>query len=292
MTHHVRTTAGLAALALAAVVSPACSPDSKDMIDTTLTPPATSTVAASSSESTSRALRALAGRRIYFAHQSVGGNLMSGVEEILKAHADAKLNIVETHDPAAVAGPAFIHFKAGRNEDPRSKNADFVRVLDTRPRPDGGIAMLKYCFLDVSLGSDVDAIFSDYRSMVADLKQRHPDLTLVHVTMPLVTDQTGLKASIKRVIGRPTTRDVNLKRGHFNALLRKEFAREPIFDLATLEATRADGTVDRSAIGGEEVLALAVENTNDGGHLNTTAERRLAGQLLNLLASVPAAGTR
>ena len=231
------------------------------------------------------AIQRLASQRIYFAHQSVGGNIMSGLESILSGR-DTALKVVKSNDPNSVAGPALVHFDVGKNEDPASKNADLLRVLDARPKPDSAMVLLKYCYIDVNLGTDIDKVFEGYRQTVAQVRAKHPDVTLVHVTMPLTVDASGPKATINHLIGRPTFRDVNAKRNRFNALLRKEYATEPLFDLARLESTRPDGSRQQATHKGETVYAMAPEYTNDGGHLTPEAQKQIASQFLSMLASV------
>lgn len=239
---------------------------------------------ATPSLSTDEALRQLSGRRVYFAHQSVGGNIMAGLDSLLAGRAGT-LKVVKSRDPGAVVGPAIVHFDAGRNGDPASKNADFLRELDARRTRDSGIAMLKYCYVDVDLGTDVQKLFDEYRRTVTDVKARYPDVTVVHVTMPLTSDATGPKNAVKRILGRPTLRDINLLRNRYNELLRKEFGREPIFDLARLESTRPDGTREHATLKGETVYSLVPSYSYDGKHLNTEAQRRIAGELISVLAS-------
>jgi hypothetical protein len=269
------------ATVLCALAVGACASEESNMTETAVRAPVNSV----SDTSVASALRALASRRIYFAHQSVGANLVSGLQTLLSENASSGVTLVETHEPAKIQGPAFIHFLAGRNEDPASKNADFLRVLDARPVRDGGIALMKYCYIDVHPGTNIEALFADYRQVVARVHERHPDLTIVHVTMPLTTDASGPKATIKRMLGRVTARELNEKRSRFNAMLRRTFAGEPIFDLAALEATHADGRQERVTVRSQPVYAMAHEYTTDGGHLTPAAERRFAASLVTVLAN-------
>jgi len=236
---------------------------------------------------TSEALRVLANRRVYFAHQSVGGNIVHGIQTILETHANSGFKLVESQNPASVSGPAFIHFAAGRNEDPTSKNADFQRVLDSRAEPDSALVLLKYCYIDVNAGTDIDAMFRSYTEMVAGVRRKHPDVTVVHVTMPLTTDAADWKASIKRLLGRTTAREVNAKRARFNRLLTSTYPAEPVFDLAALESTHPDGRRERTTVGGEEVFALVAGYTPDGGHLTANAQKDIADSLIRTLAAIP-----
>jgi hypothetical protein len=57
-----------------------------------------------------------------------------------------------------------------------------------------------------------------------------------------------------------------------------------VFDLARLEAWTPDGPAS-ATLDGRAVLALAPENTNDGGHLVAVAQDRIARALLELLAA-------
>ena len=269
------------ALLLTLCVATACDNGTKDMNAAPVSASASTTGA---SMTTDEALRRLASQRVYFGHQSVGGNLLAGLDG-LPPNQQSMLKVVQTRDPASVTGPAFVHFPVGRNEDPASKNADFIRMLDARKSRDSAIALFKYCYVDVNLETDIDALFNGYRQTVQEVKSKHPDVTLVHVTLPLTTGQSGVKGFIKRVIGRPSTWDINQRRNRFNDKLRAEFAREPIFDLAALESTRPDGSREQATLRGETVYAMSPDYTPDGGHLNPEAQRLFADHLLKVLAA-------
>ena len=286
MTPHLSTAdarrVGVACVLLTTLTVTACDNGTKDMNAATVN--ASSSGTSDASMTTEEALRRLSAQRVYFGHQSVGGNILAGLDSLLPSQ-QSKLNVVKTRDLASVTGPAFVHFPVGRNEDPASKNADFLSVLDGRKSRDSAIALFKYCYVDVNLETDIDALFDGYRRTVAEVKSKHPDVTLVHVTLPLTTGQSGLKGFVKRVIGRPSTWDINQRRNRFNNQLRSEFAGEPIFDLATLESTRPDGSREQATLRGETVYAMAPDYTPDGGHLNAEAQRRFAEQLVKVLAS-------
>jgi hypothetical protein len=278
----VRRHAAVAALLLSLSVT-ACDDRTEDMTAT----PGSASRTTTDRLPTRDALRSLAGKRVYFAHQSVGRNILSGLEQVSGADS---LKVVKTREPATVQGPALVHFDAGRNEHPETKNVDFLAVLDARAGRDSGIAMMKYCFLDMALDTDVQQLFANYRRTVEQVRTKHPDVTVVHVTMPLTTDATGPKAAIKRLLGRPTARDANLKRNEYNALLRAQFANEPVFDIAALESTRPDGTRQQATLRGQTVYSLVPEYTDDGGHLKPEPSARFAEELVRFLGALrPAA---
>lgn len=57
----------------------------------------------------------LAGKKIFFGHQSVGYDIMEGVSALQKEHPSIRLTIVETTDPSRFDGPVFAHAQVGRN---------------------------------------------------------------------------------------------------------------------------------------------------------------------------------
>ncbi len=236
----------------------------------------------------SRAARwsAVASRAIYFGHQSVGEQIVAGVER-LDEELSLGLRIVKTRDTAIVIGPAFVHFLAGKNEDPASKNASLLSFLDARPSPDRAIVLLKYCYVDIQTEADVAPLFNEYRKTVAAIRLKHPDVIVVHTTIPLTTVDTALRAGVKRVLGRRTARQGAVARHCYNELVRATFGdHEPTFDIARAEATRANGTHESVMIGGVQIETLARENTYDGGHLNPRGQRAVASTLLELLSTV------
>lgn len=228
--------------------------------------------------------RAVARRPVYFGHQSVGEDITAGLSA-LNDEFDLGLRIVQTRVPSAVAQPAFVHFHAGRNQDPASKNADLLKILAARPRPDHALVLLKYCYVDVDQSTNVAAVFASYMAMVETIRARYPDVTIIHATVPLTTVETATKARVKRLLGRHTSREDALARQRYNALMRVAFAgREPLFDIARLEAGRGDGGRSTYALGDQQIEVLSDENTRDGGHLNQHGQRLVARELLNLLA--------
>ena len=228
--------------------------------------------------------RAVARRPIYFGHQSVGEDITAGLAA-LNDELDLGLRIVLTRVPSAISHPAFVHFHAGRNQDPASKNADLLKILAARPRPDHPLVLLKYCYVDVDHSTNITAMFASYMAMVETIRARYPDVTIIHATVPLTTVETPVKARVKQLLGRHTAREDAIARQRYNALIRVAFAgREPLFDIARVEAGRAGGGRATYAFGDQQIEILAEENTRDGGHLNSNGQKIVARELLNLLA--------
>jgi len=176
-----------------------------------------------------------AGARILFAHQSVGRNILEGVQA-LSERADVPIRIEETTGRAPSPGTGLFHLFVGVNGDPSGKIVAFQRVLEDPQRPSYDVAVLKFCYEDFAHDArDHDRTLELYAAAVTKLRSVRPDVRLVHVTAPLRSDPPGWKTAVKRVLGRDTEEDAdNVLRTAYNAELRSRFAAEPVFDLATL----------------------------------------------------------
>lgn len=205
--------------------------------------------------------------KVFFGHQSVGGNIVQGIHDLMGSDSRLLLNMVSSSNPASIAAPAFIDALIGANGDTASKDAAFTTIVDNGYGSQGGIAMYKYCYVDIDDNSNVQQLLQNYTGTINALKARYPSLTVIPVTAPLMT-------------GPSTGRD------KFNTLLRTAFANTPIFDLAAAESTHADGSRSSTTVGGVTVYTLASEYTNDGGHLNTVGRQAVAKQLLITLAGL------
>jgi hypothetical protein len=229
--------------------------------------------------------RRLAQRRVFFGHQSVGEDILAGVAEVLREHPAIGLRVVETDDPARMREPGLYHARIGKNYHPRTKLERF-RELVPAAMADGGVALLKYCYVDVNGKTDPGALFEEYRREVDALRAAHPRLTIVHVTLPLETDW-GTYFHWKRVIRNQLTthRELNRLRLAFNERMRAAYGgREPVFDLAHLQSVGPDGTVQAVRYRFRKVPVLARAWTHDGGHLNEPGRRRIAEAFLVTLA--------
>lgn len=227
----------------------------------------------------------LAGKRIFFGHQSVGYNILEGVEELERESQGPKLKIIEMTGQNIPAGPAMIHARVGTNGNPFSKCDDFARKLEGL-EPGIDIAMVKFCFVDITARTNVAAIFDYYKKTIAKLKQKYPATRFVYVTVPLTTVQEGPGAFIKKLFGRPVGGyDDNIARNAYNGLLKKEYqGKEPIFDLAAAESGEGTGNPCSFTVGGKSYPCLRPDFTTDGGHLNGRGRKIVAKRFLEVLA--------
>ncbi len=232
--------------------------------------------------------RRLSETTIYFGHQSVGFNILDGVRDIMKDDVRIRLSLVETDDPERLAASVFAHSAIGTNRDPRSKIDAFAAAMEKGIADKAGIAFFKLCYVDVNEETDVEAVFAHYRSTMARLRAAYPRTVFVHVTVPLTSMETGVKPWIKDIIGRPVRGyEDNMARTRLNEMLKKEFdGKEPVFDLAGIEATLPDGSRTTYEKGGRSFQALVRAYTDNGGHLNETGRKVVAEQLLVFLANL------
>jgi len=228
-------------------------------------------------------------KRVYFGHQSIGFNIVDGLSALEKERPDLGFTIKETRDPAEITSGVFAHARVGENKAPSSKIRDFATTLEGGMGEKVDVAFFKFCYVDFEADTDAAKVFAEYEAAIAQLHQKFPRLTIVHVTVPLAVVQTGPKAAIKRLLGRKRWgADANIVRNRYNELLRHQYAgKEPLFDLAALEATRLDGGTATFDEGGATYPMLAAEYASDGKHLNPLGGRWVAAHLIKVLAGLP-----
>lgn len=224
--------------------------------------------------------QAVATHRIVFGHQSVGRNVLDGVRA-LAAEAGVQIPINQTRE--AGPEPGIDHFAVGRNTDPLGKIKDFAAVIDADRANPPDVALMKLCYVDFPPSLDPAQIASAYCDTLDSLARRYPRTTFVAVTAPLTIVQGGLKAAVKRVLGRtPDGYEANARRAVFNEILRQRYADpQQLFDLAAIEAA---GTA-RVSYEGRSVECLDPALTTDGGHLNAIGAQRAGAGLIQCLAA-------
>lgn len=225
-------------------------------------------------------------KRIFFGHQSVGYNIVEGIREVSEGNGPIALKILETTNPGDFSTPLFAHAAIGKNEDPRSKCEAFSNLLDEQLAGKVDIALLKFCYVDITGATALEQVMAGYESIIERLKREFPKIVFIHVTVPLNTTPMDLRSRVKRFIGYPQWVDTdNMKRNEFNRMLRDRYlGKEPVFDLAAVESIRPDGRHSTFRRNGRNYDSLSPEYTDDGGHLNPLGRKRAAEQLLITLA--------
>ena len=227
----------------------------------------------------------LGGKIIYFGHQSVGYNIINGLQDILKETPDIKLNVRQSRGLEDFNGPVFAHSLVGRNEDHQFKISDFKEIIDSGIGDKADIAFFKFCYVDITRESDLNAIFNSYVQTMEYLESKYPKTTFVHITVPVRVRPAGIKNTIRSILGLsgPDLED-GLARNKFNAMLRDKFKETGrIFDLAKYESFDNPAAVDPVK---QRNMFLLPAYSDDGKHLNAYGRKIIARQLLLFLSSL------
>ena len=225
--------------------------------------------------------------RVYFGHQSVGGNIMDGLADLQRQIGKPILQVGKLDSLSVSPGRGvLLHTKVGENGKPDSKCEDFRRILDEKLSGQIDVALFKFCYIDFSDTSDVDAVFATYARTMDDLKQRHPQITFIHVTAPLRTVDRGLGVWAREMLGRRNrTKLANVSRNEFNRRLVEKYSADPIYDLAGVMSTFPDGRRESFEIDGKTYYSLVPAYTDDGGHLNTVGRSYAAAEFIRAIAA-------
>ncbi|GAA1533680.1 hypothetical protein HD600_001863 [Microbacterium ginsengiterrae] len=207
-------------------------------------------------------LDALAGMHVFFAHRSVGADVMEMGVPAVYAAAGAQ-------PPPDGFGDHWLD----QTDDPATKLADFDRWV----REDGvgeraDVAFMKLGYVDILADTDVQRLFDEYRAMMDALESDYPEVVFLHATVSVTAWDPENNAAIEA----------------FNALMRDRYADTGrLYDLAAVVSTCADGTPARGETAeGAVYYRICDEFTRDGGHLNEHGATVAASALLRLLVSV------
>jgi hypothetical protein len=231
----------------------------------------------------------LSGRSVFFQHESVGKNILDGIADVTRSGTPLQVSIKSGSDENAPGGLALIDRTTGKNGDPVAKIDKFRQAFDEGAGTKPNLALMKMCYVDVTPGTDLNKVFNHYKTTMQYLKGRYPNVTFVHLTVPIQRKNHNWRTAIKEALGKSDIweYDENAARGRYNELVRREYAgKEPLFDIAAIESTRQNGEKEGFSYRGTRYEAMLDEYTTDGGHLNEQGRRVVAGKLLDFLASL------
>ena len=245
----------------------------------------------------------LRGKRLYFAHQSVGSNILKGVTEILKQRPSIGLQLA-TYRPETTEKTRAEHSKDGKNSTSgdaekkvaKDKSSDHASTDTEHAEPDAKTRKPPFespALVHGPAGPNgnpkqkIDDFVSMLRSSNGEkidiIRKERPTTRILHCTIPLKAPETGAKAQVKKLVG-ASGNTANAQRGRYNELLRAKYGRESIFDVAHVESERPDGSNCTVTVGRVKWPAMAAEYSEDGGHLNATGQFVVGRELLLTLA--------
>lgn len=216
----------------------------------------------------------VSGVKIYFAHASVGSNIMNGFSSLHTADA-AKypLNQVSAGaTPPETTPPGTIYHYARGNPGWEAKVTDFATYIGNGWHATSvHIVMNKFCYIDQA------ADWATYRDSMLALEAAYPTTKFVYWTMPLMTSG-GSSGAL---------------RAQFNQNLRDWIATQDnkiLFDIADIEAWSPEGVHQMFTYNEQTYEMLYSGYTDDGGHLNATGAARMATGLYSLFGLFAAGG--
>ena len=231
----------------------------------------------------------LSEKTIYFAHQSVGENIIDGMNVVLESDRTIPVTVKEYKDSGVPISASLWHSTIGENGDPVGKFKDFQDKLSSDMGNQIDIAAVKLCYVDVERDADVKLIFNEYKKIIDGLKKELPETVIMHMTVPLMSHSDSFIDALKRFIREDNDDLDNIKRNELNQIIRKEYkGKGSFFDLAEYESTYQDGSRGFFVKDGKKYYFLLNEYTDDGGHLNEFARVYIAQQMLMSLSEIAA----
>lgn len=248
--------------------------------------PVTRTEPYSVVQATASDLSAVASLRVFFAHQSVGDNILEALPAIYRSAQLGSPKTIDSGEELPQSTGFIVHTHIGVNGDPIGKIAAFDRLMRSGLAAQVDVAMLKLCFVDFNAETDVNAIFASYQATMASLANAYPHVTFVYTTAPLMAER-DLFGRVKALLGRGQEYDPahNAARERYNALVRGEYgATGRLFDVAAAEAVGHGNTLRYRSSSSGEFLAMDPALTSDGGHLNPEGAELVAREWLAVIA--------
>lgn len=198
-------------------------------------------------------------QKILFGHESVGFDVINGLDALSQAQ-PARYGLRIQHMIQAAwyqRNSGLGEFFFNHNGNPQGKVDAFVAKMHDGCGNAVDIAMMKYCYADLIERTDPRAAFEAYRNAYERLAQEYPKVTFVYWTCPITIPSrcTDRRTAINRLI-REHCRTQDL----------------PLLDIADIECHTPDGREITEA-GGQKLYEGYARD--QGGHLNATGAQRV-----------------
>lgn len=210
----------------------------------------------------------------FFAHMSVGDNIMDGMDE-LESQNPTRYTIEVGSGGASwfASNDGILERPLGDNFYPLLKVDTFDDFIGNYGYHVADLAMMKFCPGDLRpdySSATGQQIWNAYRPMMEDLIEDYPDVTFVWWTFPLASvDRGGGLGNDEREVFNTAVRDYVAANGGV------------LFDIADIQSHDPSGNPVVDANGYE---AMWDGYTSDGGHLNEVGGERVANAVWWLLA--------
>ena len=244
-------------------------------------------------EINSKKWQKLSRTKIFFGHQSVGNDIINGIQDVKSKNKKIKIRIFNIHEVANMHdGFLLDEPNLGNNENPRSKILAFKKIIEEEIGNKIDIAFMKFCFVDFMKGTDIVPIFNEYKKNIEKLEKLYPNIKFIHFTVPLLErkEEKGIKFWLKKHFRSKNSwwsDEHNIIRNKMNNMIRKEYENtKRLFDLAKIESTLPNGSRCKFEKEGKTYYSLYPNYSFDGGHLNELGRETVATELLMFLISL------
>lgn len=211
--------------------------------------------------------------KIFFAHASVGGNILDGMFYLNKS-SSSKYPLSQVSSgaspPATTVNGTIYQYSRGNPGWSQKVTGFQTNVDDGWHDSKVDIAMYKFCYIDPS------ADFEVYIDSLSLLEVKYPGTKFVYFTMPLMT--SGDSDEVLRAKFNKNLRD--WISGQDNKIL---------FDIADIEAWNPNNEHQTFTSGGAIFEKMFSGYSSDGGHLNNAGMQRLATSMYSLFGEIVSA---
>ena len=209
----------------------------------------------------------------FFAHASVGSNMLDGLADLHRSDADRCPMEFVTADrkPPQTTRSGVIYEHNRGNPGWKAKFDRFEEtVRGGWHAPVVHFAVNKLCYIDQG------ASFKYYLHSMTNLEAEFPDTVFVYATVPLTTASDG----------------DNFLRNAFNDRVREWVKQNGrvLFDIADIESHDAEGQVSSFQYRGRACQKLFEKYSTDGGHLNEPGRQAVARGFYALSAALVESG--
>ena len=212
-------------------------------------------------------------KRVVFAHQSVGWQVIQGIQMWADDLGAADPTVIDVESTAMPGSGGFVgHFYAGNNGDPFSK----LDELDIWLRTGGhasqiDVFVMKFCYADIrsTSGHTPATMFNAYKATMDALVTDFPSVTFIFSTTAIV-------------MGENSDGGNNGLRQTYNNMVRNEYdGTGRLWDVADIESTDPNG--NKVLYGGVESLYSGYASP-DQRHIYGLGRTTVAAPLLSMIA--------
>jgi hypothetical protein len=208
--------------------------------------------------------------KVFFAHASVGANILQGLQDLNDADRlkyPISQESVDGTPPATTVDGNIYEYNRG-NPSWSEKISSFETYLKNGwNEPKVNIVMNKFCYIDPT------ADWTAYRDSMTGLEAQYPGTKFIYWTMPLTTNSDSDQ----------------VLRSQFNHNLRNWITTQKnkiLFDLADIEAWTPDRQHQTFTSKSTTYEQMYSGYSSDGGHLNTDGMIRAAIGFYSLLGEI------